>query len=111
LSRIIARWISDLQNKAVKQGISPEDPRFSDSINALVLEELREMEFLVGGFDFARVITAYYHAYTDGDDDRKSACLRWLRGEYATKTEARNDLKFAEKFYVRSFLIITHCEV
>ena len=95
LSRIIARWISDLQNKAVKQGISPEDPRFSDAINALVLEELREMEFLVCGFDFARVITAYYHAYTEGDDDRKSACLRWLRGEYATKTEARNDLKFA----------------
>ena len=95
LSRIIARWISELQNRVTASGIDPENADFSAALTREVLNELREMEFLVGGFDFARVITAYYHAYTEGDDDRKSACLRWLRGEYATKTEARNDLKFA----------------
>ena len=95
LPRVIARWISELQTRVVASGISPEDAGFSAALNREVLEALREIEFLVGGFDFARVITAYYHAYMEGDDDRKSACLRWLRGEYATKTEARNDLHFA----------------
>ena len=53
------------------------------------------MEFLVGGFDFARVVTAYYRAYLGDDDERKSACLRWLRGEFSTKTEAKRELGFS----------------
>ncbi|MBQ8235911.1 MAG: DUF2791 family P-loop domain-containing protein, partial [Clostridia bacterium] len=47
------------------------------------------MEGHVGGFDFARVLLMYYRATRDEDDEKKSACLRWLRGEYTTKTEAR----------------------
>jgi hypothetical protein len=63
-----------------------------------VSDTMRELEFLVGGFDFARVITAYYKAYREDGEVarlRMSACLRWLRGEYATKTEARSELGFA----------------
>ena len=95
LQRIIARWITELQNTVVSSGISPDDAGFSDALNRAVLETLRQMEFLVGGFDFSRVITEYYRAYTAGDDEKRSACLRWLRGEYATKTEARHDLGFS----------------
>ena len=95
LPRILARWITELQARVVKSGIAPEDAGFSAALNREVLEALREMEFLVGGFDFARVVTAYYHAYTNGNDEGRSACLRWLRGEYATKTEAKRDLGFA----------------
>ena len=72
-----------------------DDPRFTDALSRRVMDTLREVEFLVGGFDFARVITAYYRAYIDGNDDCRSACLRWLRGEYSTKTEARHDLGFS----------------
>ena len=95
LPRILARWISDLQARVVKTGLSSEDARFSVALSHEVLESLREMEFLVGGFDFARVITAYYSAYQAGDDERRSACLRWLRGEFSTKTEARSALGFS----------------
>ena len=95
LPRILARWITEVQSRVVNTGISPEDARFSVALNHEVLDALREMEFLVGGFDFAHVVTAYYRAYTNGDDEKKSACLRWLRGEYATKTEARHALGFA----------------
>ena len=95
LPKIIARWISGLQEAVTADGLPPEDERFSAELNRRVLAALREMEFLVGGFDFARVITAYYRAYTDGNDDCRSACLRWLRGEYSTKTEARRDLGFS----------------
>ena len=95
LPRIIARWIGELQGRVSKQGVSPDSAAFADALGRAVADELREMEFLVGGFDFSRVITAYYRAYTDGDDERRSACLRWLRGEYSTKTEARAALGFS----------------
>lgn len=95
LPRLLARWINDLQNAVLESGISAEDAAFTDALNRRVSETLREMEFLVGGFDFSRVVVAYYRAYTAGDDERKSACLRWLRGEYATKTEARHELGFS----------------
>ena len=95
LPKILARWITDLQGRAMEKGLSPESAAFSDAMSHEVLRVLREMEFLVGGFDFARVVSAYYRAYTAGDDERRSACLRWLRGEYSTKTEARNALGFS----------------
>ena len=95
LPRIIARWIGELQGRVSKQGVSPDSAAFADALGRAVADDLREMEFLVGGFDFSRVITAYYRAYTDGDDERRSACLRWLRGEYSTKTEARAALGFS----------------
>lgn len=95
LPRVIARWITGLQADITAGGISPEDGRFSAELNRKVLDAMREVEFLVGGFDFAHVLTAYFQAYTNGDDARKSACLRWLRGEFSTKTEARNELGFS----------------
>ncbi len=97
LPKLIARWIGSLQNELIQDGTDPDDPTFSDALGRKVSDTMRELEFLVGGFDFARVITAYYRAYMAGGEDaqlRMSACLRWLRGEYATKTEARGDLGF-----------------
>ena len=92
LPKILARWIADLQVRVAEKGISPDAPAFSDALLREVMNTLREMEFLVGGFDFARVICAYYRAYVADDDEKKSAALRWLRGEFSTKTEAKNAL-------------------
>jgi len=50
------------------------------------------MEGMVHGFDFARAINLYLKAYNSGDDNKKSAVLRWFRGEYSTKTEANKEL-------------------
>ena len=52
---------------------------------------------MVGGFDFARVIFEYYvSSVSDSEtaNEKMSACLRWLRGEFSTKTEAKNALGF-----------------
>ena len=95
LPKIIAKWISELQMDLVEKGLSPESERYATELNRLILESLREMECLVGGFDFARVLTAYYRCYEAGDELHRSACLRWLRGEFSTKTEARAELGFA----------------
>ncbi len=95
LSRILARWIGELQTRVVQSGVAAESPAFMPALERAASDALRDMEFLVGGFDFARVITAYYQAYQADDDEKKSACLRWLRGEFANKSEARRDLGFS----------------
>ena len=88
LPRIIARWIGDLQAR-----IEGEDAD-GRLLREAVMKDLRDVEFLVGGFDFARVIAAYYEAYLEGDDEKASACLCWLRGEFSSKVEARRALGF-----------------
>lgn len=95
LPKIIARWIDMLRAELISDGISPDDAGFADKLNLKAMDKLREVENMVGGFDFARVISQYYKAHINGDDEQKSACLRWLRGEYSTKTEARSTLGFA----------------
>jgi len=95
LPKIIARWITDIQSKIASEGYEPESEAFTRELNSRIYAELREVEFFVGGFDFARVISEYYSAYTSGDEEKKSACIRWLRGEFSTKTEARRDLGFS----------------
>lgn len=95
LPKMLARWIGEMQSELVSEGISAESKTFSQVLNQRVLLAVQEMESLVGGFDFAHVITAYYRAYCDGDDLKRSACLRWLRGEFSSKTEARHELGFS----------------
>ena len=95
LSKLIARWINSFQTDLVSKGHTPDSPSFIAALNARIFAELHEVEDLVGGFDFAKVVSQYYAAYRDGDEDRKSACIRWLRGEYSTKTEARSQLGFS----------------
>jgi hypothetical protein len=46
----------------------------------------------VHGFEFAKLLSAYYRAYVDGDDGTKAKVVRWFRGEYTLKSEARNEL-------------------
>ncbi len=94
LPKMIARWIDMMQSEIVAGGIEAGSEEFAARLNLRVSEQLREIEYLVGGFDFARVITEYYKAFVNGDDDRRIACLRWLRGEFSTKTEARGALGF-----------------
>ncbi len=44
------------------------------------------------GFDFVNVLTRYYEGYLGHNDALQGSALRWLRAEYSTKTEARQDL-------------------
>jgi hypothetical protein len=55
----------------------------------LVRARLSPLTEMVGGYDFAEVVAAYCRAFEEGSDQLKAAAVRWLRGEYTTKTEAR----------------------
>ena len=47
---------------------------------------------MVHGYEFARLISQYYHAYVNGDDELKMKIIRWFRGEYSTKKESKEEL-------------------
>jgi hypothetical protein len=80
LSGVVERFVSNAADEAKNTGTTVED---------VVMRQLAEMRELVGGYDFAQVLAAYWHAAEEGNDERKTAALQWLRGEFSTKTEAR----------------------
>ena len=58
----------------------------------VIREKLAHLEELTGGYDFATVIARYWEGFETGDEELKSAVLRWLRAEYTTRTDARKAL-------------------
>ena len=89
---LLEKWISNIQSEIMKSGVSPSSPGFASSVEQKIHDTVRDMEGMVHGFDFATVINAYWRGHQNGDDELKGAALRWLRGEYSTKTEARQAL-------------------
>ena len=92
LAQILSKWLSDIQYEVAQTGISPDSADFEKEISKRIYSVLREMETGIGAFDFARVIDTYYRAWRAEDERLQSDCLRWLRGEFGTKTEARASL-------------------
>lgn len=89
LQGIIAKWISNTQTEAAVAGYKNGTAEFDSYVEKKIYEVTRETESYIGGFDFACVINAYYKAYKNGDDHTRGCALRWLRGEYTTRTEAK----------------------
>jgi hypothetical protein len=83
LQSIVERFVATASGDAQKRGVSAES-----AIN----ERLASLTEMVGGYDFASVIAAYCKGHESGDDELQAAAIRWLRGEYATKTDARQAL-------------------
>ena len=93
LSLILDRWISNVQQQVMTESqLSITDPAFSRLVEKRISAVIYSLNEMVHGFDFARLLTLYYQAHITGDDATKAKVLKWFRGEYNTKTEARQDL-------------------
>ncbi|MBP8003301.1 MAG: ATP-binding protein [Chloroflexi bacterium] len=93
LKAIFEKWISGIQTQTVTEtGLKPTDPEFNAAVEKRIHEVVGNMEGMVHGFDFASVLTTYWQGYRREDETQQDAALRWLRGEFAVKTEARNAL-------------------
>lgn len=93
LTLILDRWINSIRTETMeKTGISPEAPGFSDAVEKRIYEVINSLNEMVHGFDFSRLLTLYYKASVSGDDDTKAKAVKWFRGEYSTKTEAKKEL-------------------
>lgn len=90
---ILERWIAGVQTQVLGEtGLRPTDPAVTDAVEVKIIQVASSMEGLVHGFDFARVLSSYWRGYRVNDDELKGAALRWLRGEFASKTDARTAL-------------------
>ena len=93
LPLVLDRWISGVQQKTLEEsGLSVQDPRLPELVEKGIAATVFSLGELVHGFDFARLLTLYYQAYLEGDEAKKSAVIKWFRGEYTTKSEAREAL-------------------
>ena len=93
LSLILDRWISNTQQQVMEEsGLGITNPALAPAVEKKIASVIYSLNEMVHGFDFARLLTLYYQAYVAGDDGMKAKVLKWFRGEYGTKTEAKQDL-------------------
>ena len=88
LPLILEQWISN-----IKFQVAQENSENSiEKVNNKIFENISKLEGMVYGFDFAKLISMYYEAYEEENDEKKAEVLRWFKGEYPTKTDAKNEL-------------------
>lgn len=93
LTLILDRWISSVQSDtAAECGLSPDEAAFEQAVEKRIYAVVSALEEMVHGFDFARLLTLYYRASRQGEEETKARVVKWFRGEYATKTEAKAEL-------------------
>ena len=93
LTLILDRWISQVQQAVLEEsGLALQDAQLSELVEKKIAAAVFSLNEMVHGFDFARLLTLYYEAYINGDDLLKAKVVKWFRGEYNTKTEARQEL-------------------
>ena len=86
IASIVERWVSDVDHEVRSAGGSDGD------VVRAIEERLKPLQDLVSGYDFARVVARYLEGFQSHNEILMAAALRWLRAEYHTKTEARQDL-------------------
>jgi len=93
LPLILEKWISGIQ-ASVKTQTSLDDNSedFDNQVEKQIYAAASSLEGMVNGFEFAKAIAAYWQAYKQDDTVTKSNVLRWFRGEYVTRRDAKADL-------------------
>lgn len=93
LESILQKWIATMQATTAKEeGLQANDPQLVVAVSERIADILSELSEMAYGFAFANVIDAYWKGMKNGDDALKMSALRWLRGEFANKTEAKREL-------------------
>ena len=93
LTLVLDRWISGVQSQALQEtGLEPGSPALTQAVDQKIVAVTSAVSELVHGFEFAKLLSLYYHAYVEGEEEKKQQVARWFRGEYATKREAKEEL-------------------
>lgn len=93
LTLVLDRWINGVQAQTVSEtGFEIGSDELTRAVDQKIYSVISAVSELVHGFEFARLISVYYHAYIDGNDEQKAKVVRWFRGEYSVKKETKEDL-------------------
>ncbi len=90
LTLILDKWISGVLNRASEETDNPE--KIKGVAAGIISREVESVEYMVHGFDFARLLKIYFNAYVDGDDEAKGKVVKWFKGEYSLKSEVKSEL-------------------
>lgn len=77
---VVERFVTQALAEAQATGDAPE---------TVIRRKLAQLSELTGGYDFAEVIAKYWQGHDTGNEQLKTDAVRWLRGEYSTRTDAR----------------------
>lgn len=106
LSILLEKWIEQaIMQTATENKIELTEIRNEEHLPAIrntIMKTTNEITE-VGGFDFGLVIVKYYEGFIVGDDELRKNALKWLKGEYTTKTEAKNDLGVSDIINDRNY--------
>lgn len=83
LASVVERFVSQALSESRESGVSP---------TSVIHQRLSQLSEMTGGYDFAEVVSAYWTGHDTGSEQLKIDAIRWLRGEFATRTDARQAL-------------------
>ena len=86
---LLEKWISRIQAEVAAPSASFADQAFLDEVERRIFASVNQMEEMVHGFDFASVIRNYWYGYLRDQTELKDNALRWLRGEFDSRAEAK----------------------
>ncbi|MHB1152478.1 MAG: ATP-binding protein [Eubacteriales bacterium] len=93
LPALLEKWINGIIIEVMQEtGLSADDPGLAPKVELNIQKTITKTDTLVHGFDFSRILLAYWRGWNEGNDDLKSSAMRWLRGEYNTKSDAYSEL-------------------
>ncbi len=89
LALILERWMAAVRADLAGRGVDPADPAYMTSAEAAIRAQIAALGEVVHGFEVSALLVRYFRALVEGDDEARSAVIRWLRGEFATRAEAK----------------------
>lgn len=92
LALVLDRWVINIQRKAAEECGSSSGTVYDQAFHSVLEAFLEPLCELVHGYDFSAVLKIYAFAFAEADMEAKACVVKWLRGEYRTKTEARREL-------------------
>ena len=92
LALVLDRWVTNIQRKAAEECGSSSGTVYDQAFHGVLEAFLEPLCELVHGYDFSAVLKIYAFAFAEEDMEAKACVVKWLRGEYRTKTEARREL-------------------
>lgn len=92
LALVLDRWVKNIQRKAVEECGSSSGTVYDQTFHSVLETFLDPLCELVHGYDFSAALKKYAFAFAEEDAEAKAYVVKWLRGEYRTKTEARREL-------------------
>ncbi len=92
LQLILEKWIDGIRSEVVADGTPRENTFFDAAVEKRIYAKINLLKDMVHGFDFSAVVAAYYKGFANGNEELTSNAVKWLRGEFTTKTEAKEAL-------------------